>query len=39
MIVYKRPGYGIKPELSYILIGRELKRDLLKDEVIRWEDV
>lgn len=39
MLVYKRPGYGIKPELSYILIGRELKRDLSKDEVIQWKDV
>lgn len=39
MLVYKRPGYGIKPELAYVLIGRELKRDLLKDEVIQWEDI
>jgi len=39
MLTYKRPGYGIKPELAYILIGRELKRDLLKDEVIQWKDV
>ncbi|AOR23421.1 N-acetylneuraminate synthase [Clostridium taeniosporum] len=39
MFTFKRPGYGIKPELSYILVGRKLKRDLLKDEVIMWEDV
>lgn len=39
MLAYKRPGYGIRPELSYILIGRELKRDLSKDEVIQWKDV
>lgn len=39
MLTYKRPGYGIKPELAYILIGRELKRDLLKDEVIQWNDI
>lgn len=39
MLTYKRPGYGIKPELAYILIGRKLKRDLLKDEVICWNDV
>ena len=39
MLTYKRPGYGIKPELSYILIGRELKRDLSKDEVIQWKDL
>lgn len=39
MMVYKRPGYGISPELSYILVGRELKRDLKKDELLKWEDV
>lgn len=39
MLNYKRPGNGIKPELAYILVGRELKRDLEKDEVIRWEDI
>ncbi|OOM77937.1 N,N'-diacetyllegionaminic acid synthase [Clostridium puniceum] len=39
MLSYKRPGYGIKPELSYVLIGRELKRDLAKDEVIEWKDI
>lgn len=39
MLVYKRPGYGIKPEFAHILIGRELKRDLSKDEVIQWGDV
>lgn len=39
MLTFKRPGYGIKPELSYILIGRKLKRDLLKEEVIWWDDV
>jgi len=39
MLVYKRPGYGIKPELVEILIGRKLKRDLSKDEVIQWEDI
>lgn len=39
MLAFKRPGFGIKPELAYILIGRELKRDLSKDEVIQWKDV
>lgn len=39
MLAYKRPGNGIKPELSYILVGRELKRDLKKDEVIEWKDI
>lgn len=35
----KRPGTGIKPEFIDILIGRTLKRDILKEEVIRWEDI
>lgn len=39
MLTYKRPGYGIEPELSYILIGRKLKRNLKKDEVVLWKDV
>ncbi|MVX62348.1 N-acetylneuraminate synthase [Clostridium chromiireducens] len=39
MIEFKRPGYGIKPEMIDILIGRKLKRDLKKDEVIEWEDI
>ncbi|WP_434304818.1 N-acetylneuraminate synthase [Clostridium botulinum] len=39
MLAYKRPGNGIKPELAYILLGRELKRDLKKDEVIQWKDI
>ena len=39
MIGFKRPGYGIKPEMIDILIGRELKRDLKKDEVIEWKDI
>ena len=39
MLIFKRPGTGIKPELAYILIGRKLKRNLSKDEVISWEDI
>lgn len=39
MLTYKRPGYGIKPELSYIFIGKEIKRDIIKDEVIEWSDI
>lgn len=39
MLTFKRPGTGIKPELAYILIGRKLKRNLSKDEVISWEDI
>lgn len=39
MLAYKRPGNGIKPEFVDILIGKELKRDLSKDEVISWMDI
>lgn len=39
MLTYKRPGNGINPELNYILVGRELKRELKKDEVIEWKDI
>lgn len=39
MLTYKRPGNGIKPELAYLLIGRKLKRNLKKDEIIQWKDV
>ena len=39
MLCYKRPGDGIPPEYTDILVGRELKRDLEKEEVIKWEDV
>ena len=39
MLCYKRPGNGIPPEYTDILVGRELKRDLEKEEVIKWEDI
>lgn len=39
MLSYKRPGNGIKPEMDKILIGRELKKELKKDEVIQWQDI
>jgi N,N'-diacetyllegionaminate synthase len=37
MIAIKRPGKGISPpELKY-LVGRELKRDVMEDELFSWE--
>lgn len=39
MLCYKRPGNGIKPELAPILIGRALKRDIAKEEIISWDDI
>lgn len=39
MLEFKRPGNGIKPDMIDVLIGRELKRDIKEDEVIKWEDI
>lgn len=39
MLEFKRPGNGIKPDMTDVLIGRELKRDVKEDEVIKWEDI
>ena len=39
MLSFKRPGYGIKPEMVNIFEGRILKRNLLKDELIKWNDI
>lgn len=36
-IIVKRPGTGILPKLSYLVIGRRAKRDIRCDEVITWE--
>lgn len=35
----KRPGTGIAPEFLPLLMGRELKRDIEKEEPIMWQDV
>ena len=39
MVVITRPAYGIKPKYLDIVIGREAKRDVKKDEAITWEMV
>lgn len=39
MLCYKRPGTGIAPEYADLVIGRQLKRNMAKEEVIRWEDI
>lgn len=39
MITFKRPGNGIKPELSENIIGRKLNRDIKEDELITWKDI
>lgn len=39
MFCYKRPGTGIAPEYADLLVGRVLKRNISKEEVITWQDV
>ena len=39
MITVKRPGFGIKPALMHIVIGRPAKVDIDADDVITWEMV
>ena len=39
MFCYKRPGTGIAPEYADLLVGRTLKRNLSKEEIITWDDV
>lgn len=39
MLCFKRPGDGIWPEYVSVLIGRRLKRDIQKEEMIHWEDI
>ena len=39
MLIIKRPGYGIQPKFLDIIIGREAKRDIEKDDIITWEMV
>lgn len=39
MLEFKRPGNGIRPEFLDIVVGREIKRDLLEDEVLTWKDI
>ena len=37
MLIIKRPGYGIKPKLVDIVVGRGAKKDIKVDEWITWE--
>ncbi len=37
MLIIKRPGYGIKPKFLDVVIGREAKRNIEKDDIIAWE--
>lgn len=39
MLVVKRPGFGIKPKFIESVVGKTAKRDINKDEWIRWQMV
>ena len=38
-LLFKRPGSGISPDEIKHLTGRKVKRDLIKDQVLRWDDL
>lgn len=38
MISFKRPGTGLSPEIYYTIIGRTLKNDIDKDQIIKFDD-
>jgi N-acetylneuraminate synthase/N,N'-diacetyllegionaminate synthase len=37
MLDLKRPGTGLEPKYLNMIIGKQLKKDLVKDEIIIWE--
>lgn len=38
-IMAKRPGTGISPQFTEIVLGREIKEDLLEDTILQWNMV
>lgn len=38
MINFKRPGTGLSPEIYYAIIGRTLKNNIDKDQIIKFDD-
>ena len=38
-ISIKRPGYGVSPKEYNNIIGKRIKKKILKDTVILWEDL
>lgn len=38
-LAFKRPGTGIQPDEAKYIIGRKLKRDILQDEIMQWDDM
>jgi sialic acid synthase SpsE len=38
-LLFKRPGTGIGPDEAQYIIGRTLRRDLSRDELVHWGDL
>lgn len=38
-VAFKRPGSGIRPDETAYVVGRTLKKDLKRDDLLRWEDL
>ena len=38
-LAIKRPGNGLAPKLLPILIGRSLRSDVVKDQIITWDQL
>lgn len=38
-LIAKRPGTGIMPEYSNLVIGRSVNKDLDEDSILTWEDL
>ena len=39
VINYKRPGYGVTPEFTEMVVGKRLKRDVPSDTPLEWQDL
>ena len=39
MLTFKRPGTGISPKYLNEVIGKKTKRNIKKDEIVRWDDI
>ena len=38
-IMPKRPGTGISPEYTEIVIGRKVQKDLEEDTILTWDEI
>ncbi len=38
-LLFKRPGTGIRPDEAKYVVGRQLARDICRDELIQWSDL